>query len=94
MEDASAQINVGRPTDAGIPSQLTWPSALEAKWVLIWIMYSDNLCGSLFNHRSSCLRFKRGQEWREGRKEGSGSEGTRTRGGLDGGEEKERPEGM
>lgn len=28
MEDASVQINVGRPTDAGISSQLAWPQFL------------------------------------------------------------------
>lgn len=55
MEGASEEINRGRGGDlqrlASFCSFLG-PCVLEAKWILIWIMYSDNLCWFWFNHRS------------------------------------------
>lgn len=56
-------------------------SHLGSKWVLIWIMYSDNLCGSLFNHRRSCFNlrgFRSGvMENEEGAWGGGGRKGQR-----------------
>lgn len=59
MEDARARISGADPEDAGSSWRLRWPSALLAKWLLIWIMYlmySDNLRGLPLDQRSGLLK--------------------------------------